>query len=239
MGDWFEKVAMGTIVDRAADRFGAREALFYEGKRWSFIDLKGEVDRAAKGLIALGIQPGEKVSLWMPNRAEWIAILFAVMKIGAILVPINTRFRTADLEYVVRQSNSSTLVTVDRSGPVHYFDMVGELCPDLDHADPDDVCVPRYPDLRRIIVLGQPRCPGAHTWADVLGRAENIPDAVLEERQRAVDPDNTALIMYTSGTTGFPKGRLVGMAGILDTARYRTFIHEATGVSMNDARSRA
>src|SRR5919198_2448003 len=131
MGDWFEKVTMGTIVDGAADRFGSREALYYQGKRWSFADLKVETDHVAKGLIALGIQPGEKVSLWMPNRPEWLSIMFAVMKLGAVLVPINTRFRTTDLEYVVHQSNSATLITVDRSGPVHHFDMVCELCPDL------------------------------------------------------------------------------------------------------------
>ena len=127
MGDWFEKVSMGALVDRAAERFGPREALYYEGKRWSFADLKVETDCVAKGLLALGIQPGEKVSLWMPNRPEWLSTLFAVMKIGAILVPINTRFRTTELEYVVGQSDSTTLITVDRAGPVHYSDMVCEI----------------------------------------------------------------------------------------------------------------
>jgi fatty-acyl-CoA synthase len=206
MGDWFEKVAMGALVDRAAERFGHREALYYEGKRWSFVDLQAETNRVAKGLMALGIQPGEKVSLWMPNRLEWISTLFAVMKIGAILVPINTRFRTADLDYVVRQSNSTTLITIDRSGPVRYFDMVGELCPDLDRADPDDVGAALLPDLKCIIVLGERCYPGTYAWADVLARGENVPDTALGERQRAVDPEETALIMYTSGTTGFPKG---------------------------------
>jgi fatty-acyl-CoA synthase len=206
MGDWFEKVCMGALVDHAAERFGCCEALYYEGERWSFADLKAEVDRVAKGLMALGIQPGEKVSLWMPNRPEWIASMFAVMKIGAILVPINTRFRTADLEYVVRQSNSTTLITVDHSGPVRYGDMVCELCPDLDDTNRDHVSTALLPDLRRIVVLGEQRFAGTHTWPEVLANGEGFPDATLEERQRAVDPDETVLIMYTSGTTGFPKG---------------------------------
>ena len=134
MDGWYKKLGMGDLVDRAAQLFGDKEALFYEGNRWSFAQLQEDVDRTARGLMQLGVEAGEKVALWMPNRPEWIHILFALAKIGAVLVPVNTRFRTNDLEYVVRQSDSATLITVDRSGPVDYLEMVRELCPEVENS---------------------------------------------------------------------------------------------------------
>ena len=206
MADWYEKSPMGALVDRAARLFGPKEALYYEGKRWTFTQLKEDVDHAARALIQLGIRPGEKVALWMPNRPEWIHLLFAVAKTGAVLVPINTRFRTADLEYVVLQSDTSTLITVDRSGPVDYLGMVRELCPEVESGDPTDLRPEKFPGLQRVVVLGDPRHHGVLGWADVVSAGEAVPPGELEQRQGAVDPVDPALIMYTSGTTGFPKG---------------------------------
>ena len=206
MADWYEKSPMGALVDRAARLFGPKEALYYEGKRWTFTQLKEDVDHAARALIQLGIRPGEKVALWMPNRPEWIHLLFAVAKTGAVLVPINTRFRTADLEYVVLQSDTSTLITVDRSGPVDYLGMVRELCPEVESGDPTDLRPEKFPGLQRVVVLGDPRHHGVLGWADVVSAGEAVPPGELEQRQGAVDPIDPALIMYTSGTTGFPKG---------------------------------
>ena len=154
MAEWFEKVTLGALVDQAARRFGAREALCFEGQRWTFNQLQQDINRAARGLLQLGVQPGEKVTLWMPNQPEWVHILFALAKIGAVLVPINTRFRTADLEYVVRQSDSTTLITVDRSGPVDYLDMVRQVCPEIDYGDANSLHSETFPELKR--VHGQP-----------------------------------------------------------------------------------
>ena len=179
MADWFEKITLGALVDQAARRYGPREALYLQGARWTFGELREDVNRVARGLIYLGVRPGEKVSLWMPNRPEWIHVLFAVARIGAVLVPINTRFRTADLEYVVRQSDTTTLITVDHSGPVGYFDMVRELCPELEYGDHNNLHCERFPDLRRVLVFGDTSYAGTHRWADITAASEHAQDLWL------------------------------------------------------------
>jgi fatty-acyl-CoA synthase len=206
MAEWFKKQTLGDLLDDAARRFGPREALCFEGRRWTFAQLQEDVDRTARALIQLGIRPGDKISLWMPNRPEWLHILFAVAKIGAVLVPINTRFRTADLEYVVRQSDTSTLITVDRSGPVDYLSMVQEVCPEIASASGDGLRSESFPQLQRVVVLGQERPPGILPWEAVMPASGEVSAEELERRHQAVDPDDTVLLMYTSGTTGFPKG---------------------------------
>ena len=106
MSEWFSTQALGSLPADAGRRWGTREALSFQGRRWSFAELSERVDRVARGLQSLGIAPGEHVALWMVNRPEFIDAAFAVMKIGAVLVPINTRFRTEDLAYVLAQSDA-------------------------------------------------------------------------------------------------------------------------------------
>ena len=207
MPDWFEKITVGGQLDRMAARCGAREAVAFKGERWSFEQLKADTDAAARGLMQCGVRAGDKVALWLTNCPEWLHILYAVAKIGAVLVPINTRFRTADLDYVLRQSDSSTLITTDRSGPVGYLDMTRELLPDLEaSADANDLRIDAFPELRRVITVCDTSYAGTLRWRDVVAAGAAVSPQDLQARQQAVNPDDTTIIMYTSGTTGFPKG---------------------------------
>ena len=104
MAEWYPKERLGDLPAEAARRWGAREALVCDGARWTYRDFDREVDRVAKGLMALGVEKGEHVALWMNNRPEWLFLVFAIAKIGAVLVPLNTRYRTEDVAYTVRQS---------------------------------------------------------------------------------------------------------------------------------------
>ncbi len=153
---WFEKLTFGQVVDRAAERWGDREALWFEGRRWSFTEFRDETDRAARALIAAGVQPGDHVCLWLVNRPEYLFLLFGVAKIGAVLVPINTRFRTRDMAYIVAQSDATTLIAAARSGPVDYLAMIEELVPAAprdpgqQHRDAGHVAVGGTPRERRV-----------------------------------------------------------------------------------------
>ena len=203
-GDWFAKQTLGSLPDRAAARWGAREALYFKGRRWSFAELAARIDRLARGLIGLGVEPGEKVALWMVNRPEFIEAMFAVMKIGAVLVPINTRLRTEDTAYILGQSDASVLLIADRSGPVDYLGMVRELAPSLRAGA---VSEGRFTHLRLVVAAGEPHAETL-AWTAAQAAGDRVDDAALRARAAAGEPNATAFFMYTSGTTGFPKGAM-------------------------------
>ena len=204
--DWYRKRTLGGILDEAAARWGQREALVFGERRWTYAELNDEVDRVAKALIALGVQAGENVALWMTNRPEWLFLMFGVARVGGCLVPLNTRYRTDDVAYAVKQSKSTTLIALARSGPIDYQNMLTETMPSIERHTSGALIIGGYPDLKRLVVLGARSLPHALDWAQFMAGGATINETELSARKTAVDPDGRMVICYTSGTTGSPKG---------------------------------
>ena len=206
MGEWFQKRRIGDLPKRAAALWGERLALVHEGRRFNYRELDREVDRVAKGLMALGIRPGEKVATWMTNCPELVFLTYAVTKVGGVLVPLNTRYRTADMGYTVAQSDSVLMIAIEKSGPVDYREMLEAALAGF-RRDGEQISHPDYPKLRQTVMLGAPLEHGLG-WDDMIAAGEKVSDDDLAERAAAVDPDAPWVIAYTSGTTGNPKGVL-------------------------------
>lgn len=204
MSEWYPKKRVGDLPADMARRFGDRETLRFRDRRYSFNEFAAEVDLAARALMGMGVGRGDHVALWLNNRADWLFIQFAVARIGAVLVPVNPRFRTGDLSYLLNQSDSTVLITHRISGPINYLDMVREVVRMPEEGV--EIRDPNFPKLRRVAIIDDEAHKGTVAWDAAKADARLVSEQSLAERAASVDPDDMWLILYTSGSTGFPKG---------------------------------
>jgi fatty-acyl-CoA synthase len=213
---------IGDLFDRVAEQVTEGEALVsrHQNIRYTYRQLWEMVNRLARGLMALGIQKGERVGIWSPNNAEWVLTQFATPKVGCILVNINPAYRTSELEFVLKQSGISTVIIAPRFKTSDYGAMLAEVCPELTGSRAGEIRSVDLPELRTVIVLGDERPAGTYAWADVMSMAERVSDEELADRQAQQQFDDPINIQYTSGTTGFPKGATLSHHSILNNGYF-------------------
>ncbi|WP_309486921.1 AMP-binding protein [Bradyrhizobium sp. PRIMUS42] len=214
MSDGLTKLTLGALPAEASRKWPHREALVFNDRRWTYEAFDAEVNEVAKALINAGVKHGEHVAVWVTNRPEFLFIFFAVIKIGAVIFPLNTRYRVNDLNYALRQSDCVTLITVNRGGPIDFGAMVRDVLGPVHIGTGKNIRSTACPLLNRIIMVDEGDLPGSWSWADFMSGARHVAETELAARLKAVKPGDVAMIMYTSGTTGNPKGVMLNHVGI-------------------------
>ncbi|WP_319470822.1 AMP-binding protein [uncultured Pseudodesulfovibrio sp.] len=202
------ELTLGQLLDEAVEKWPDQEAVVYVDRdfRQTYREFGELVDTIAKGLMGLGVQKGEKVAIWANNVPYWVALQFATAKIGAILLTVNTHYRSHEFQYLLEHSETENLFIIGHYRDHDYLSTTYEQIPELRTQERGQLRTEKFPHLKRVFYLGHEKHRGMYSIPELQAMAAMVTDEEYEERQAGLDPHDVVNMQYTSGTTGFPKG---------------------------------
>ncbi len=218
----FREITIGGLLRETAAKIPAHEALVCPefDVRMNYQEFLGHCVKVAKGFMALGINKGDHVSVWTTNLPEWVYMQFGLSMIGAVLVTVNTNYKSHELEYILKQSDSTTLVHMHEHRDTNFYNTVCEVIPELKNSRPGDLKTTKLPSLKNVVYIGKSKdTPGMFAFADVVALGDKISDGDLAAREKSLSVHDPINMQYTSGTTGFPKGVMLTHYNIVNNAR--------------------
>jgi acyl-CoA synthetase (AMP-forming)/AMP-acid ligase II len=229
----FTDLTIGAYLEKQVREMPDHEFIVYPDRnlRWTYAEFAARVDTLAKGLLAIGIGKGDHVGIWARNVPDWLTFMFATARIGAVLVTVNTLYRSFELEYVIRQSDLKALAIIDSFRDHDYLETVYELIPELRTCQRGYLQSARFPKLRSVIYIGQEKHRGMFNTRELLLLGNQSDDRQLNAVKDTLSSHDVVNMQYTSGTTGFPKGVMLSHYNILNNGY---FIGQRQGFSSAD-----
>ncbi len=209
------------VLDKMVEKYPDQYAFKYTTLDYTrtYKEFRRDVDECAAALISLGVKAGDHVAIWATNVPAWYITFWATTKIGAVLVTVNTAYKIHEIEYLLKQSDTHTLVMIEDCKDINYKEIIEELCPELKSLNPGDPLYSKnLPFLRNVVTVGF-EMDGCLTWEKMLSRSTLIPKEEVRRRASLVKPDDVCNMQYTSGTTGFPKGVMLTHRNIVNNGK--------------------
>lgn len=219
--DELMNITMGELLDNMAERYPDHPAVLYHFQdfRKTYKEFRDICNKVGRGLMAMGVKKGDHVSIWATNYPEWLIAMWATAKIGAVLVTVNTNYKIFEVEYLLRQSDSTTLILLDGFKDSNYVEIMYELCPELKECEPGKLVSKKLPYLKNVIYIGDEKKPGMFNFSDTYDMAEQVTEEDRSKRQMSLDTHDVINMQYTSGTTGFPKGVMLTHHNIVNNGK--------------------
>jgi fatty-acyl-CoA synthase len=207
--NWINVTSLGDLMDKQAEKYGDKDAIVFPEGRYSYQDISAYAQNISKALLALGVEPGDRVGYFLQECIDTVGIIIGAAKIGAITAPINSRFKTTELEQVIVHAGMKVIFTSSPAVATDFNGLINETFPQIAESPSQRLDFPEAPELEALITLDDIERPGTFNLSDVNELALTISDEVVAARQIGVRVRDTAIIMYTSGTTAMPKGAML------------------------------